>query len=75
MFENSPHKDYRYAIDRDGQHRLCCAIEDRRTRSIVATFVETRLEYHVPATPDVIAAVSEAAQPFMDRLQHEGITA
>ncbi|NOE32503.1 hypothetical protein [Ruegeria sp. HKCCD7318] len=75
MFEPSPHKHLTYAVDRDGQHRLCCAVRSTRTGQIVATAVEADVTYHVPATKDLKAAVTVAMQPYNDRLKHEGIQA
>lgn len=72
MFENSPHPNYRIAVDKDDQGRIVCAIQSASSGSIVATGCEGELTFHVPKTKEAEAAITKAAGPWFARLEHEG---
>lgn len=63
------------ATDRDGQHRLCAAVQDRRSREIVATAVERHVTLHKPRTDVLADQVAAALAPFLARLDQEGVAA
>ncbi|MCA0927151.1 hypothetical protein [Ruegeria profundi] len=68
MFEPSGHPDYRLATEKHGD-LIICSVQRIIDGKIVATGQHGELTYHVPTNDQVKETLTQAAQPWFDRLK------